>query len=74
MAGDYKSHMSYKILDQVSSHIYDHKLTEEDHRSVIRRFADKGGIWQSVTSGDPAHMQKLLISLKSFMKSKRNSK
>ena len=74
MASEYKKHTSYLILDQVCSHVYSHSLTKSEHDSVLDIFKSKGGDWKEVTNGNPEQMQKLISSLKQFMKNKKAQK
>lgn len=74
MAIHFKSKMSYKVLTELCSHIFDESLDEEEIDKISSMFKSRGGNWESITHGDPHQMQMLISSLRSYMKTERDMK
>jgi hypothetical protein len=67
--------IAYKIFDQIASHIFpSEEFSEDDFMKIYRAYQRSGGNWESLVHGDMSSYDKLIGTLKAFVKIRKHPK
>ena len=70
-----KDTISYKIVDQMVSHVHPHEeFSESDFLRIYHTFMNSGGKWEEIISGDPSAFEELSKLISAFFKIRKNPK